>query len=794
MFSPSDSNRTIFEESISSEIDGAVAGFNTTIMLYGVTGSGKTHTVFGNLGYREGSQAANQENGIVYHCFQRLSEQTDCELRASYLEIYNEQVKDLLSDEDNLMIAENSQGEVVVQNLSEPVVETFGQLIEIVKTGNLRRKMAKTCANAFSSRSHAILQINIRRKVEQGYVRSKLSFIDLAGSERVQLTQNKGMRLVEGSNINRSLLALGKVITALSDRQGEGYVNFRDSKLTRLLKDSLGGNTKTVLLTCISTHSQQVDETIHSLNYAARAKRIKMKVNINLEEEKPEPVHLVPHSTEQRDPAIEFVSQIEQLKGQIGQLQRELANEKGGRCQVEQSYRGLVKDIEEQWEIRASIVEIGEIISSHQERLSMKKKQLVNEESSAIKQKRVYIDEIKQLEDIIRDNADIKKELEKRLQEIEEKKAAKLGLNKRAVSPLFVSRAMKRSQKGDSGCNDKSDICAKSQRDSRVITERATEKKTSVKTVSMTLAEKSGKDKQQALIEENQYHADDSCLEKMRKILETTQSNYQSLANHTDYEIQAAEHDLGDLAASSAKDSFNIKKVLNFDAVTIDLPISPIPKEASPIDSVVETDYSSMHRQFMVYSQNHTTTVSPNQTAKDHRVQQKLQQAREKMREFKKKLNLMGSFLFKYEDKAMKRGSVDILKAVTVLLDEYKKHGYILNDDEAAIVCRMEIFTRKFHYNHPHFEQPLTTISGSKNDAFKENIDPSLQRAEDCRAIGRGVLTSNFTLSNVEDKPLMSKAESLEKYHSTLKNQVRTSDIELNKTDILISKINKMLN
>lgn len=112
-------------------------------------------------------------------------------------------------------------------------------------------------------------------KPEPKYIESKLSFIDLAGSERVCVSQNMSLRITEGSNINKSLLALGKVINKLSEKKAGIYIPYRDSKLTRLLKDSLGGNTRTVLITCITPNKSQKDETIHSLNYALRAKKIK---------------------------------------------------------------------------------------------------------------------------------------------------------------------------------------------------------------------------------------------------------------------------------------------------------------------------------------------------------------------------------------------------------------------------------------------------------------------------------------------------------------------------------------
>ena len=161
-------------------------------MLYGVTGSGKSHTVFGSLGYRDHLSAGEHEPGIIYHSMKQLMDVAGVSVSISYVEIYNEQVKDLLGVEDNLMITENGQGEVVIQSVKVKEIETFGKLIESVKEGNNRRKMAKTNANSFSSRSHAVLQVFLKRRDGPATYASKISFIDLAGSERVEVTQNKG--------------------------------------------------------------------------------------------------------------------------------------------------------------------------------------------------------------------------------------------------------------------------------------------------------------------------------------------------------------------------------------------------------------------------------------------------------------------------------------------------------------------------------------------------------------------------------------------------------------------------
>lgn len=193
MWGPSSNNLQIYSDSIEQEIEGALQGYNTSILLYGVTGSGKTHTVFGNLGYLDSSQ--DTEQGLVYHCFKRVMKEPNTTVSISYIEIYNEQVKDLLGSDDNLNVNENAQGEVVIQGLNCQQIDSFDDMIEIIRLGNMKRKVAKTCANAFSSRSHALLQINIRKRSETGKIlQSKITFVDLAGSERVELTQNKGRK------------------------------------------------------------------------------------------------------------------------------------------------------------------------------------------------------------------------------------------------------------------------------------------------------------------------------------------------------------------------------------------------------------------------------------------------------------------------------------------------------------------------------------------------------------------------------------------------------------------------
>lgn len=260
VFKETDSNETVFQKTIQPLLPSILEGYNATCFAYGMTGSGKTHTMLGDIYH-----SSTGEKGMclltVEKIFQLMQEQTDKKfaIRISYLEIYNEHVRDLLDDKQTqLMIVEDPVRGVFVPELREIDVEHPSELIDLIVDGNSRRTMASTSANQFSSRSHAILQISIQTSentldMANQVFYSKLSLIDLAGSERAASTHNRGQRMIEGANINKSLLALGNCINILSDKNKLGsFVPYRDSKLTRLLKDSLGGNTKTCMVACVS--------------------------------------------------------------------------------------------------------------------------------------------------------------------------------------------------------------------------------------------------------------------------------------------------------------------------------------------------------------------------------------------------------------------------------------------------------------------------------------------------------------------------------------------------------------
>jgi len=262
-----------------------------------MTGAGKTFTMFGDIYNSIGG--INAHPGIVslvvkdlFAAFEREAENGyHFKIKLSYLEIYNEHARDLLTaDCDEMMIIEDSQKGIVIPNLSEFIITDHDEIVKYIIQGNQRRVMASTHANQFSSRSHAIIQLTIEKRsktkdIVDSFLQSKLSLVDLAGSERAAVSENRGLRQREGANINRSLLALGNCINVLSDSRKKGaFVPYRDSKLTRLLKDSLGGNTRTVMLACISPSYLAYEETANTLKYASGARNIKRKIIRNVKE------------------------------------------------------------------------------------------------------------------------------------------------------------------------------------------------------------------------------------------------------------------------------------------------------------------------------------------------------------------------------------------------------------------------------------------------------------------------------------------------------------------------------
>ncbi|XP_038865058.1 kinesin-like protein KIF3B [Salvelinus namaycush] len=275
----------IYDDTVRPLVDSVLQGFNGTILAYGQTGTGKTFTMLG--------MPTDNERGIIpnsfNHIFTQISRSQNQQylVRASYLEIYREEVRDLLCKDNNkkLDLKENPDSGVYVKDLSSVVSKNVMEIEHVMNIGDQSRSVGFTNMNERSSRSHAIFMITVECSEKgadgEDHIRvGKLNMVDLAGSERQRKTGANGERLKEATKINLSLSALGNVISALVDGKST-HIPYRDSKLTRLLQDSLGGNAKTVMVATLGPASKNYEESLTTLRYANRAKNIKNKPKIN---------------------------------------------------------------------------------------------------------------------------------------------------------------------------------------------------------------------------------------------------------------------------------------------------------------------------------------------------------------------------------------------------------------------------------------------------------------------------------------------------------------------------------
>ncbi|KAI3758897.1 hypothetical protein L6452_06470 [Arctium lappa] len=335
----------MFEECVSPLVDGLFQGYNATVLAYGQTGSGKTYTM--GSGFKDGCQTGliPQAMSALFNKIESLKHQIEFQLHVSFIEILKEEVRDLLdpnssnkSDTTNgqtgkvnipgkppIQIRETSNGVITLAGSTECSVQSLKEMADCLEHGSMSRATGSTNMNNQSSRSHAIFTITVEqiRKANPGdtnsndgmgdeYLCAKLHLVDLAGSERAKRTGSDGMRFKEGVHINKGLLALGNVISALGDekkRKEGAHVPYRDSKLTRLLQDSLGGNSRTVMIACVSPADINAEETLNTLKYANRARNIQNKPVVN------------------RDP---MSSEMLKMRQQLECLQAELCARGGG--------------------------------------------------------------------------------------------------------------------------------------------------------------------------------------------------------------------------------------------------------------------------------------------------------------------------------------------------------------------------------------------------------------------------------------------------------------------------------
>ncbi|KAM3274339.1 hypothetical protein ACQJBY_043457 [Aegilops geniculata] len=340
----------MFDECVAPLVEGLFQGYNATVLAYGQTGSGKTYTM--GTACKEGTHVGiiPRAMAALFDKIDKLKNQVDFQLRVSFIEILKEEVRDLLDPatvaagkvengnghagklsvpgKPPVQIREGSNGVITLSGSTEVHVTTQKEMTTCLEQGSLSRATGSTNMNNQSSRSHAIFTITLEQmrkadpimasdgmpieEMNDDYLCAKLHLVDLAGSERAKRTGSDGLRFKEGVHINRGLLALGNVISALGDekkRKEGAHVPYRDSKLTRLLQDSLGGNSKTVMIACISPADINAEETLNTLKYANRARNIQNKPIVN------------------RNP---IADEMKRMRQQLEYLQAELVLARGG--------------------------------------------------------------------------------------------------------------------------------------------------------------------------------------------------------------------------------------------------------------------------------------------------------------------------------------------------------------------------------------------------------------------------------------------------------------------------------
>lgn len=278
VYGPGATQQSLYDEVVRPLVGSVLEGFNGCVFAYGQTGTGKTFTM-------EGVRSDPEHKGVIPRTFEQIwqhinrAQNMNFLVEASYLEIYMEEVRDLLkpNSKKSLELREKEGVGVYVPNLHSVLCKSVDDMTHVMHTGNRNRTVGRTNMNEHSSRSHAIFMVKIEMaETDSNAVKvGKLNLIDLAGSERQSKSGATADRLKEASKINRALSSLGNVISALAENSS--HVPYRDSKLTRLLQDSLGGNSKTIMIANVGPSEYNYTETLTTLRYASRAKTIQNK-------------------------------------------------------------------------------------------------------------------------------------------------------------------------------------------------------------------------------------------------------------------------------------------------------------------------------------------------------------------------------------------------------------------------------------------------------------------------------------------------------------------------------------
>ena len=372
-----DSSQSQVFSKISHVIDSAIEGYNGCLFCYGQTGTGKSYTMQGIVDIPDLRGITPNTFDYIFNKIKESNSQFL--IRCSFLELYNEDILDLLQkSKPSLELKEHADKSVYVKDLTSMPVHSPSDMENIMKLGNKYRSVAATSMNDESSRSHSVFTITIEQLLNSQKVRvGKLNLVDLAGSERQSKTGATGERLKEGSKINQSLSTLGNVISSLVDNKP--HIPYRDSKLTRLLQDALGGNSKTVMIATVSPADYNAEETISTLRYANRAKNIKNKPKINED----------PKDTQIREYQNE-INRIKTLLNSKGIQEDQTPNDTSTLASIEKEEQELLLKLEQlkstiiqrpQKQPNSHKIEIDLIISENNQSLTQELQKVVEEKT-----------------------------------------------------------------------------------------------------------------------------------------------------------------------------------------------------------------------------------------------------------------------------------------------------------------------------------------------------------------------------------------------------------------------------